>query len=224
MRVRYRVFGAKKSTIDAMNPIRKLFHCSENKFFAVLFSALALAVTLGWLIYSIIVLGGAFFTFRNVWNYFIQFLIFGTLFFYNIFNDNRAYTAISLLLFVALIGSFISLIYDFVDLIQARFSPQSLLVLPVMAFDIACIALAAVAFIHLNSYRIGRSDDYKKVRLFLILFAVSVVLPSLAMFIVYASASQLETAWFVLVTALCSDFATLCAAVAAVFTFNRLIR
>ena len=207
-----------------MSVIRKAFHCSENKFFAVLFAGAALAVTLTWLIYSIVVLGGAFFTFTNVWNYFIQFLIFGTLFFYNIFNDNRAYAAISLLLFVCLIGSFISVVYDWIALIQNRFSPESLLILPVMAMDIVCIAIAAVTFVQLNSYRIGRTSDHKKVRLFLILFAISVILPSLAEFIIYASLGQLETGWMVLLTLICADFASLCAAVSAVFTFNRLIR
>ena len=207
-----------------MSPIRKIFHCSENKFFAVLFAALSLGITLGWLVYSIVVQGAAFFTFSNIWNYFIQLLIFGTLFFYNIFNDNRAYVAISLLLFVTLIGSFISIVYDLIGLIQNRFAPESLVLLPVMAFDIACMAIAAVAFIHLNAYRIGRSSDYGKVRLFLILFAVSVILPSIALFIAYAALGQLEAGWVVLLTSLCADFATLCAAVSAVFTFNRLIR
>ncbi len=207
-----------------MNFIRRVFHCSENKFFAVLFSGAALVVTIAWFVYSIIVMGWAFFTFQNIWNYFIQFLIFGTLFVYNIRNDNRAYIAISMLLFVCLIGSFIDIVYDMVGLIQARFSVDSLVILPVMALNIVCMAIAGVAFVHLNAYRIGRISDYRKVRMFLILFVISVILPSAATFLIYAIRGQLASNWLTLVTLLCADFASLCAAIASVFTFNRLIR
>ena len=207
-----------------MSFIRNAFHCSENKFFAVLFSALSIIVTVVWMVYSIIVSGSAFFTFVNIWNYFIQFLIFGTLLFYNIRNDNRAYTAISLLLFVCLIGSLISIIYDLIGLIQTRFAPAGLVQLAVMAADLLCVFVAAYAFIQLNAYRIGRTSDHRKVRLWLILFAISVILPSVVTSIIYLSMGYLEAGWLVLVTLLCADFASLCAAVASVFTFNRLIR
>ena len=207
-----------------MNFIRKVFHCSENKFFAVLFASVALLLTIAWLVYCIIAVGASFFTFTNVWNYFVLFLIYGCLLVYNIRNDNRAYTAISLLLFAAIIGSFIDVIYDLVSLFRAGWGSGSLLILPIMALDILIIVVAVFAFIQLNAYRIGRTSDYKRVRLWLILFAVVVVLPSVANYFIYLGIGEATTAWFVLVTALASEFASLCAAVSAIFTFNRLIR
>ncbi len=207
-----------------MNFIRKVFHCSENKFFAVLFSGLALGVTIAWVVYALLTMGTAFLTFNNIWNYFVLFLIYGTLFVYNVRNDNRAYIAISLLLFVSIIGSFFNIVYDFIFLIQSRFSLESLVEIPGVLMDIGVMVLGAFTYIYLNAYRIGRMSDYKKVRLFLILFAISVILPSLASFITFAAAGRLDAAWLTLLVGVVAEFANLCAAVAAIFTFNRLIR
>ena len=208
----------------AMSFIRKVFHCSENKFFAVLFASLALLITVGWMIYSIVVLGAGFFSFLNIWNYFVLFLVFGTLLIYNIHNDNRAYTAISLLLFVSIVGSVIDVVYALLPLGRMDAASWAMTTLPIMGLDVLTIVIASLAFVNLNRYRTLRMDDHKKVRLWLVLFAISALLPSLVNYFIYLGLGTAVEAWLVLVTALASDFATLCAAVSAVFTFNRLIR
>ncbi len=207
-----------------MNFIRKTFHCSENKFLAVLFSSLALGITVAWMVYLIVMTGASFFTIGNIWHFFVVFLIYGCLFVYNVRNDNRAYSAISLLLFACIIGSAIDLILGSVNFFKAGFTTASLLSLPVFGFEALIVAMGILAFIHLNRYRIYRSSDYRKVRLFLILFAVSVALPSLASTSIYLGQGIFEANWILVTTGLVAEAADLCAAVAAIFTFNRLIR
>lgn len=207
-----------------MTFIRRTFHCSENKFFAVLFSALALGITAAWMVYLIIVSGAGFFTIGNIWHFFVVFLIYGCLFVYNIRNDNRAYTAIFMLLFACIVGSSIDLIMGMVALFQAGLSISSLLSLPIFGFEALIVVMGIFAFLQLNRYRIRRSSDYKKVRLFLILFAASVALPSIATSFIYLGRGIFEPNWLLLATGLAAEAADLCAAVASVFTFNRLIR
>lgn len=198
----------------------------RNKIFAVAFSGLATFGFLARFIMAGVVSGWAsvFTGPVAIINAIITLFVFGTILVTNIFNDDRAYNGISFFVFLMawrLIWSFLPTGLNLGALFSGSPLGTTLAVLDAV-FAAASAGLGIVLYVFIFRYRLGRGD-FKKVRLFAILFACALAGLSAVEICVDLLLATSITPTFV-VMALLFDLPEALMGVAVAFTLERLRR
>ena len=160
--------------------MRTIFGMSINKFFAVLFSAMALLFLIAEFVASGAYYGfGAIMTFSGIWNYLLLLGCLLLLLIFNLRNDDRAYAGISLLIFFAAFDGFfgIGTSVEYVSYFAKNNQSVGMFIAFLsILFWIGQLGMGVVSYIFVARYRFGRTNNFKLVRLFVCLFLLSLVL------------------------------------------------
>ena len=207
--------------------MKQIFGIPINKFFALFFLTLAFGFLVFEFAFDIATFGISYvMTFSNIWNHLLLIACFVVLLIMNIRNDDRAYIGLSLFVFfVAFDGIFgvgDSFQYAIYWLNNGK-SFVGLLYLLSIFFWLGQLGLGVVTYLFLARYRFGRTNNFKLVRLFSILFFVALVLTTISTF----SLLFLSDSGYGIETYLSSGsyfLAEIAAGAACIFTLNRLRR
>ena len=205
------------------------FHHYRNKIFAVSLSGLALTMFLVYHIVTWATFGfDDFLSFGlSFWNFLVVFTAFIIIFICNLNNDAAVYAGILMFLFTMVFSQILSLWNPTVNLILSAtsFSPEAILFYSLeLALLGAQIVFGILLYIDIARYRMGRWLPFKRMRLFAILFTVSLAL-TLGFdfaFLFFSGASTAEGGWLLFLEMV--PIAKVLMATAVVFTLERLRR
>lgn len=190
----------------------------KNKILAILFSGLALALFAAFYLLYEINYDWTFFR-RNpgeLWNFFCLLVPFLIIFICNIRNDNYAYNGI--MMFV-LLEAFSSTMNAVQMIIYGYFLTLAIIQI---VFVAATAVIGFLLYIRIVRYMRGFDDDFKKVRVFAIIYT-SLLLTSLIFYCVIMY-NYLAGDLLLLFAAYGLSLAEACEAVAVIFTLERLRR
>ena len=205
---------------------RFLFGISVNKFFALVTSGLALLCLALAFTLELATLGSGALNFSNIWNYGLLFITFIVLIMMNARNDDRAYLGIFFLIFfIAFDGLYGigSTIRSIATMLASGSIAFAALELASMALWAGQLGLGVALYILLARYRVGRTSNFKLVRLLMILFLIAFALTTAWSFIsAFLLLAALSPLYYV---ALGFYYGSqLAGAVCCLFTLNRLRR
>lgn len=208
-----------------MMGIKMYWRLHKNKILAVSFAAVSEASYIASIIaYGLLVGWVAIFgTFFGILNILLTFIILTMLLVTNIQNDNRAWTAITMIVFLVVWDMVFSLLPGGSSLYVAFTSDVPLLVLGVFLLLSmnATGAFGVVTFIFLYRYRLGRTS-YERLILWARLFTGCLAVMSVLQ--VVLSIMLFGTGPLYVFYAILSDFAVVAAGIAVLFTLRRLRR
>ncbi len=169
-----------------MNKVIRYFKEHRNKILAVSFSALALAVFLGYYGVLEILTGGFYFRHQattgdliiEMWNFvFYAVLVYGGLMYRNIQNDGRAYSNILIFIFSLAFNLLLDLleegIYTVFDVASGQTISVVFFLLSVL-FTIGQMVIGILLYINIARYMRGYSVPWKRIRTLAIVFAILV--------------------------------------------------
>ncbi|MCQ2742730.1 MAG: hypothetical protein MJ239_05470 [Bacilli bacterium] len=199
----------------------------KNKILAVSFSFFGLALLLTSVIIYVARTGFASFfsDYSNVFNFALLFIVYGILFGCNVKNDNFAYQGILMFAFIMAFDAFVFIIRNanfYAQFFSAKI-PLDLIPYIIYFFNFfALTAFGVILYVVTIKYMRGRIENFGRVRLFGILFAVSVLVGCvLYVFSLYHSVSP---AFYVLMPYIFEEFSMTAIAISIVFTLERLRR
>lgn len=154
---------------------RRFFKLYKNKILAISFASLALIAFFTYYIMGLVQSGISFFTQNefSIWNMIVVFVAYATIFFCNITNDSYAYQGILMFVFLIVADQILSCFVRVVACI-ANIMTMNPVVIAFTFLQVAFIAgqiYVGVCF-YLNSrrYMRGLTDNFKKLRIYGILF------------------------------------------------------
>lgn len=207
-------------------PMRRIFGVSINKFFAVSLASAALILLALEFLLSAIQFPASTFIFSNVWNHLLLVVCYLFLLITNIRNDDRAYVSILLLVFFFAFDAFFGIIdaaqFALSGMMNGQVGLGLLFTLSIVLWA-GQLAMGVLAYIFVARYRFGRSNNFNLVRLFALLFLLSLLLTSIASFFLSLLSGATYTA-MELVLLFFYDISQFLAVSSCVFTLNRLRR
>lgn len=160
---------------------RRFFKLYKNKILAIGFASLALIAFFTYYIMEVARFGFGFFTQDafTIWNMVVVFIAYAMIFFCNITNDSSAYQGILMFVFMVVAGQILSSIDTVIDCIRniSGESPEVIVVTVLhILFMLGQIFVGVCLYLNSRRYMRGLSDDFKKLRLYGILFTVMLAL------------------------------------------------
>lgn len=160
---------------------RRFFKLYKNKILAIGFASLALIAFFAYYIMEVVRFGFSFFTQDafTIWNMVVVFIAYAMIFFCNITNDSSAYQGILMFVFMVVAGQILSSIDTVIDCIRniSGESPEVIVVTVLhILFMLGQIFVGVCLYLNSRRYMRGLSDDFKKLRLYGILFTVMLAL------------------------------------------------
>ena len=210
----------------------RYFKLHRNKILAVGFSALALAFFFVYYGFEVGFNGFSFFT-KNpfeFWNFLVVLIAYFTIFYCNITNDNAAYRGIAMFVFMIVCSQLLEFLPQFILSVQSILTMNPWVIVFSffqLAFLIAQIVVGVLLYRYSRAYRIMIFDDFKKIRLYSILFASFLGANVVFWIVIEAlSVSSLEplTAAYFYTTLFALPLSDVLMAVSVIFTFERLRR
>lgn len=153
-----------------------------------------------------------------------------TIFYCNVTNDNAAYRGIVMFVFMIVVSQMMNLFPNFFLAMDQFFTSDPVVIaftLLQLAFLIAQVVVGVMLYLRAQGYRMMRYDDFRKVRLFAILFASMLGLSLLSSIVATSVGVKFSTpldATFFYVTLFSLPLSEVLMAVSVVFTFERLRR
>ena len=214
-----------------MNKFLRYFKEHRNKILAVTFSALALAVYLGYYVVLEIEFQGFYFrtliaktndwifVFWNIFFYIV--LVFGGLLVRNINNDGNAYHNILIFVFAIAFDALYSLVFGSYDIVNTAVNSDALgiiVLLLFLAFVVAELIFGVLLYINFGRYMRGVGVEWSKIRRLAIIFSILVCLGAAPMVVLSFMAGE------GLISLLSVSVAEAFCSVAIIFTLERLRR
>lgn len=165
----------------------RFFRLYHNKIFAILFASLGLAAFVGYLIVSGINAGWAMFSSPGtIISALLTFVIFSMLLVTNIQNDNAAFNAISMFVFMVAWDMIWSLLpfntnYSIILALSGDVGVKAIGIVAIISCAL-CAGAGLAFFVYLFRYRVGRIE-FRKCNLWAWLFLASVTLESIIEFV-----------------------------------------
>ena len=207
--------------------MRNIFGVSINKFFAVGFAGLAIALLLVEFISDgVINSWSAVITLSNMIDHLLLIACYLVLFVMNIRNDDRAYMGVSLLVFFIGFDGFFGLSNAFSNAFSYFVNGVPLLgflfLLSIFLWA-GQFGLGVVTYVFVLRYRFQRTENFKLVKLFAILFFIALVLTTGAtLLLVFLASPGLPINAYVLSGIY--YLSQIAAGACVIFTLNRLRR
>lgn len=205
----------------------KIFGISINKFFAMLFGGLAIALLVVEFICDGVINGWA--SVAGVGNIIDHLLLLGcylVLFIMNVRNDDRAYIGVSLLVFFIGFDGFFGLGTAISSAVNCLVNGAILLGLMYFLsifFWAGQLGLGVVTYIFIARYQFRRTENFKRVWMFAMLFFIALILTTTSTFIlVFLSNTELPVSAYVLSGLY--FLSQIAAGACVLFTLNRLRR
>jgi hypothetical protein len=202
------------------------FRFHQNKYLAVFFSSLALALLLSDFLLEVILIAEGYATLSwdsplSLWNYVVLGICYSWLLVGNLRNDNRAYSGLLMFVFMSFVGSIESLFYFELLNFRILFSKDAVLIalaLVLLGILILEIVAGIMTFVRIRQYLSRRYFSYKGVWIWCLVFVVFTVASNCLWPIIYAIEGTLSSTWTLVLLPLSEAFA----AVACFFTTLRL--
>lgn len=154
---------------------RVYFKNHKNKILAVLFASIANILFFSYAIYSI-VLSAPNLDISSVWNYLLYAVTYLIILIANIRNDNFAYQGILMFIFFMVFDQIYTLLVDSPGLLSSFASGDVTIILLsifLFLFLLAQVVIGILLYVNIVKYSRGTIDNFKKVRIYGILYSVS---------------------------------------------------
>ena len=210
------------------NSFTRVWKAHKNKILALSFIGLGLLLFLSFYIAAGFSLGWSLVvgSFSGIWNFLITLLVYGYLFFTNLYNDNHAYSGIFAFIALAVFEAVFNIIDLSVSAGAALWNQDGAALatfVPYLALSGGIAGIGIPFYIFLFRYMLGRDSRFGKVRLFALLF-LGILLLSSSFYLAYQFIAGLVLTWQNVLLVLALPISELCVGAGVVFTLERLRR